>query len=107
MPDQSDINLCLDHFEDYFVELKSLYLYLSTTLGDNYSKNEAPNYPFISQNRMKDFCLEINLMEETIPDDDEFQEPDSTKNKLKPKKGKSVKAKKSQTKRNLKSEDSI
>ena len=65
--DPNDINDCLDLLQLEFRNIKNLQLYISTSQGGNLSRSEPLNYPFISEGRMKDFCSEIGLIEETKP----------------------------------------
>ena len=67
--DPNDISDCLDLLQLDFRNIKNLQLYVSTSRGDNLSSSESLNYPFISEERMKDFCSEIGLICETKPVD--------------------------------------
>ena len=55
MPDQQDINKCLDILQKRYKDVKNLFIYLSTSRGESHSKMEYLAYPFVSQDRMKDF----------------------------------------------------
>lgn len=62
MPDQYDIQECLDHHSHYFRVIRNLYLYLSTSRGNYLSASEEIKYPFISLNRIKDFMTDVKLV---------------------------------------------
>jgi hypothetical protein len=62
MPNQVDINECLDHYTHYYRHVRNLYLYVATTRGTDLSADEPINYPFISEARIKDFLNEVGLV---------------------------------------------
>ena len=66
----NDINNCMDLLEQEFRNIKNLYLYISTSEGDNFSRGQEIYYPYISRERIKDFCVEIDIIEGTKADDD-------------------------------------
>lgn len=88
MPNQADINNCLDQLQSHYLSIKNLYLYLSTNRGKITSADEKTQYPFISEARIKDFCFEIGILEKL----EKKVEEDPVK-KLKIKKGKTAKQK--------------
>ena len=76
MPDQQDIHRCLDILQKKFKDIKNLFIYLSTSRGAEHSKIEYLAYPFVSQDRMKDFLEEIGLVDhndhEKVAEDNKY-----------------------------------
>lgn len=91
MPNQADINCCLDHLQANFGSIKNLYAYLATHRGPVLSSDEKSSYPFISEARIKDFCLEVGILEKLGKK--AAEEPAGS---LKIKKGKTAKNKKAE-----------
>ena len=72
IPNQVDINECLDIIQQNYNHIRNLYLLLSSTRGSKYSINEEIKYPFISKNRMKDFLHDLEILAE---DEDQIPIP--------------------------------